>query len=208
MSSECIYQLRITLLNSPVPIWRQVVLSGECTLGDLHAVIQHAMGWEEEHLHGFTQELRQTLPSSKGSRSTRTRIKRTFMSSQDPMGRHLQSVPEDQDEDIVTLQEVCPSARMKLNYEYDFGDSWMHEILVEKIFPPGDYKDAHPRCLDGKGACPPEDCGGVWGYEHMLAVLADKDDPEYEELSEWMDAETFDPEAFDIKSINKSFARW
>jgi hypothetical protein len=90
-------------------------------------------------------------------------------------------------------------------YEYDFGDSWEHEVALEKILE----KDPNlktPVCLDGAMACPPEDCGGIRGYYDYLAALADPKHPEHEEIREWM-GEKFDPAKFDLKKINRSLKR-
>jgi len=85
------------------------------------------------------------------------------------------------------------------NYEYDFGDSWEHKIQLEKILPR--EKDVnYPRCIGGKRACPPEDCGGIWGYERLLEILKDPKHEEYEEMLEWVGGE-FDPELFDADNI-------
>ncbi|MBI3554008.1 MAG: plasmid pRiA4b ORF-3 family protein [Elusimicrobia bacterium] len=90
-------------------------------------------------------------------------------------------------------------------YEYDFGDGWTHTILVEKTLPPDDPKK-YPLCLEGARACPPEDCGGVPGYEETLEIIADPKHPEHEERLEWL-GEPYDPEAFDLATLNKKLAR-
>ena len=90
----------------------------------------------------------------------------------------------------------------KFVYEYDFGDSWEHELLVEKILPP--EKGAHyPRCIKAKRACPPEDVGGVWGYDDFLEAIQDPDHPDHEDMLEWVGGE-FDPEAVDLDEINET----
>ena len=92
------------------------------------------------------------------------------------------------------------------HYEYDFGDSWEHKILLEKIFP-FDNKMALPVCIKGKRACPPEDCGGIWGYEEFLKTISDPKHPEYEDMLEWLGGE-FDPEEFDLEGINGDLAEY
>lgn len=89
----------------------------------------------------------------------------------------------------------------KFRYEYDFGDGWEHEVLLEKILPVAAGVQ-YPRCLKGKRACPPEDCGGAWGYEDLLKALADKNHPDHEMYLEWLGGE-FDPEEFDLEWINE-----
>lgn len=90
--------------------------------------------------------------------------------------------------------------KSKFKYIYDFGDYWEHDILVEKILA-DNAKNKYPQCTGGARAAPPEDCGGVHGYEYKLSVLTDKKHPEYEEVSEWL-GEDFDPQAFDVEEAN------
>jgi hypothetical protein len=167
-----LYQLRITLLNVEPPVWRRILVPNEIALGELHAVIQVAMGWEDGHLHAFRAG------------------KRTFFDARfEPIHEN------DEDELSVTLGEVAPKVGSKLLYEYDFGDGWEHEIKVEASYR------APLFCIDGVGACPPEDSGGPWGYAHMLQVRADPTHPEHEEVREWL-GDGFDPNAFDPKDVN------
>jgi hypothetical protein len=111
-----------------------------------------------------------------------------------------------EDEDAVTLAEVCPKAKSKLTYEYDFGDGWEHTLAVQKIVE-AEKGAEHPLCLAGKGACPPEDCGGVWGYYDLLDALANPRHERHEELLEWLGG-PFDPEAFDLDEVNRMLADW
>jgi hypothetical protein len=101
----------------------------------------------------------------------------------------------------VSLQQVVSRVKDKLIYEYDFGDSWEHELLVEKILPLEAGKH-YPICLTGKRACPPEDCGGIWGYASLLAAIRDPEHPEHDEMVEW-GGDEFDPEAFDLDEVNR-----
>lgn len=87
-------------------------------------------------------------------------------------------------------------------YEYDFGDGWEHQILLEKLLPFDDAQ-ALPICVKGKRACPPEDCGGIFGYADLLRTLADPTDPEHQEMLEWLGG-PLDPEAFDIDDTNQA----
>ena len=101
----------------------------------------------------------------------------------------------------VTLSEVAPGVKKTFTYKYDFGDSWLHGILVEKLLEP-EPGVRYPLCLQGERACPPEDCGGVWGYEDFLEAIRDSQHPEHEYLLEWVGGH-FDPEDFDLESINR-----
>ncbi|MFN3334675.1 MAG: plasmid pRiA4b ORF-3 family protein, partial [Caldilinea sp.] len=108
------------------------------------------------------------------------------------------------DDNTVRLSQVIGKNTKRFRYTYDFGDDWVHVIEVEKILP---YEQGrvYPLCLAGKRACPPEDVGGVWGYESFLATLSDPSDPEHEAMLEWVGGE-FDPEEFDIEEVNAIFA--
>jgi hypothetical protein len=171
-----VHQLKVTLLGLKPPVWRQVAVPSDFTLGDLHHVIQFAMGWEHSHMHDF-------------------RIgKVTYLDASMPVD------PSDQDEEQVTLAEVAPQARRKFRYTYDFGDSWEHEIQVEAVGPP-EPGTRYPVVLAGERACPPEDCGGVWGYASLLEILADPNHPEYDDMMEWVGT-PIDPEAFNLKKAN------
>ncbi len=94
------------------------------------------------------------------------------------------------------------SRESKCLYEYDVGDGWDHEILLEKILEP-EAKSRYPHCLTGKRHCPPEDIGGVWGYRTFLEAIGDPDHPEHDEYLEWVE-DAFDPEAFDVEEVNRA----
>jgi hypothetical protein len=173
-----VHQLKMTLDNIDPPIWRRVLVPSDVTLGQLHVVIQIAMGWEEAHLHQFE-------------------VGRKLYSGKSPFD--MLDMDMD-DEDAVQLREVAPKKGSKLQYEYDMGDGWRHTLLVEAITP-ADPKVKTPVCLEGARACPPEDCGGVWGYADLLDTLAEPTSEEYEEMMDWLGP--FDPEAFDLKAVNK-----
>jgi len=108
------------------------------------------------------------------------------------------------DEQEVTLGHVAPGEGSKFRYEYDFGDSWLHRVQVEKVLPPELDWD-YPVCIKGRRACPPEDVGGIWGYYHFLEAIQDPEHEEHEEYLEWVGGE-FDPEAFDLEETNRALA--
>jgi len=169
------HQLKITLQDIDPPIWRRVLVPSDYTLFDLHCVIQAVMGWEDCHLHQFT-------------------IKRQRYSLPDPGSFDDSALNED---DVRLLDVAKP--RTKFVYHYDFGDSWNHSILVEKVGVEPD--PLVPLCMDGARACPPEDSGGPWGYTEKLRALS-SDDDKVGELREWMG--DFDPELFDSELANSS----
>jgi len=163
-------------------IWRRVHALSDSTFGDLHYVIQGAMGWDCSHLHEFAMC------------NPRTGSLDRIASSEEvaEVGGDLIN------QDSVTIDSYFSSANKKANYTYDFGDDWEHEIVLEKILDVVDGVD-YPICIAGKRACPPEDCGGVWGYQDLIEILADPNNEEYEERLEWYGE--FDSEEFDLKEV-------
>lgn len=177
--SRSVYQLKITLRDIRPPIWRRVQVRSDATLGHLHWVIQFAMGWTNSHLHSFSiqgQEYSILMPD---------------LGFDDLDMR---------DEQPVKLSKVILGEKFKFFYTYDFGDSWDHEVLVEKVLP-AESDAAYPVCLKAKRACPPEDCGGTWGYQDLLEAIQDPDHPEYESFLEWVGG-SFDPEDAELDEIN------
>ena len=175
-----VYQLKITLRDARPPIWRRVLVTDATTLHQLHGIVQAAMGWTNSHLHQFIVD--EEYYSQKDFEL-------------DDWGHEVKN------EERVRLAALALVPKRKFTYEYDFGDGWDHEILVEKVYAPEEGA-RYPQCMAGKRACPPEDCGGVWGYERFLEVIKDEDDPEHEEMLEWAGG-TFDPEAFNLEEVNQ-----
>lgn len=180
LSAARVYQIKVTLKWSKPPIWRRLQVRSDTKLGKLHRILQIAMGWEGGHLHAFD-------------------------ASGIAYGEPDPDFPSDmRSERNVRLDKIAQKGDT-FRYEYDFGDSWVHEIKVEKVLAP-EPGARYPRCLTGKRACPPEDCGGIPGYERMLEIVGNPKDEEYEDLIEWLGDE-FDPEAFDIVAVNTELAR-
>jgi hypothetical protein len=171
--TDLLYQFKITLHQSKPPIWRRIQVP-DCTLADLHELIQAAMGWENEHLHLFI------------------------------IGGVRYGIPDPElglkNEAKVRLSQIVPQSGtlFRFKYEYDFGDGWLHDLLFEGS-PPNDVGRKYPVCLGGARACPPEDVGGVWGYAEFLEAIADPKHERHGELLEWIGGE-FDPEVFDAKA--------
>jgi hypothetical protein len=179
--SDQVYQLKVTLKGSKPPIWRRVMVPGKFSLYKLHQVVQISMGWTNSHLHQFL-------------------IDGEYYSIPDPDDSEAVI-----DEHRYALGRIAPVEKCKFLYEYDFGDSWEHIILVEKILPP-EKGCKYPVCLKGKRACPPEDVGGIWGYEDFLEAISDPGHEQHDSYLEWMDGE-FDPEEFDLDEINQALQR-
>ena len=180
-TTALIYQLKVTLKDSRPPIWRRLLAPADFSLFKLHQALQLAMGWTDSHLHQFI-------------------IDGEFYSI--PSREDFEPVL---DERRYPLGQIAPREKRKFVYEYDFGDSWEHEIVVEKILPP-EPEVKYPVCVKGKGACPPEDVGGVWGYAEFLQAIRDPNHEEHDMYLEWMGDE-FDPEAFDLDEVNQALRR-
>lgn len=172
-----IYQLKITLKGIRPPIWRRLLIAGTVNLEDLHIAIQIVMGWTNSHLHEFAK------------------------------GRERYGIPDEdfpsddmRAETDYRLDQVLKKAKDRLNYSYDFGDGWEHEVVLEKILP-FDMDVVVPICVEGKRACPPEDVGGIPGYEMFLEAVSDPANPEYEEMLEWTGGD-FNAEHFDLAQTN------
>ena len=177
-----IYQLRIALLYIDPPVWRTIQVPGNARLDWLHAAIQVAFGWTNSHLHQF-------------------KVNDDCYSDTNVHYAEFEGDPEILEETKFTLQHIAPKEQSAFGYEYDFGDSWMHSVLVEKILPPNDKGSTSAVCLDGARACPPEDCGGVSGYAELIEVFKNKKHPEHKHMKKWL-GRMLEPEAFDIKKTN------
>lgn len=175
------YTLKVTLKDIRPPIWRRLLVPGDVLLGDLHLIIQVAMGWEEAHLHEFVVN---------GARYGEVR--------DDDWG-----MDELLDEGGLTLDELGCGEGAKFQYLYDFGDGWLHEVLVEKreIIAEQGWQLA---CLTGRRACPPEDCGGPFAYMQVLPSLQGQGAPLDDYLADFFDG--FDPAFFDLPAVNRELA--
>jgi hypothetical protein len=186
---KMIYQFKITLKETHPPVWRRIQVPSTYTFWDLHVAIQDAMGWFDCHLHEF-------------------RIKAKT-------GETLVfGIPSEDDDYLLVNEKMLPGWKHKIFkyesiipatfvYEYDFGDGWRHKIDCEEI-KPAEAGVTYPRCIKGKRACPPEDCGGAWRYPDLLAILADPEHEEHLEMKQWVESQTggpFDPEHFDPDKV-------
>ncbi len=179
-TAGALFQFKITLLGHRPSIWRRIQVQ-DCTLDKLHEHIQTAMGWTDSHLHQFEIQ---------GKRYGDPELLDDDFDDLDDL--------DCLDSTSTLVSEILPKAgkRFAFKYEYDFGDSWQHEILFEGC-PPLEKGKKYPLCLEGERACPPEDCGGAWGFADYLEALADPEHERHEELLEWDGP--FDPNKFDPK---------
>ena len=177
-----IYQLKVSLTGSVPSIWRRILIPGTTTLQQLHDIIQIVMGWEDCHLHMFT-------------------INGQIYGDpeQDPDGEMGAN-----DEGQLKLNQAVGEGS-KFSYEYDFGDSWQHDLTVERILP-AEKGERYPLCAAGERACPPEDAGGIGGYEDFLQAIADPKHPEHSNYLEWAGG-SFDAEQFDLEKVNDLLVR-
>lgn len=181
MSSQPVFQLRIRLEDINPPVWRRVLVPGGAKLSRLHDIFQATMGWTDSHLHSFTVD-------------------------DHLYGMQFDEYPEEElDETEYTVFVALRGGVRRFAYEYDFGDSWSHEVVVEDVtWSP--YVLKHGVCLDGQGACPPEDVGGIPGYEHFLEALADPLHEEHDNYLVWVGYK-FDPAEFNIGATNAALQR-
>jgi hypothetical protein len=185
--SETIFQFKITLRDSKPPIWRRIQVK-DISLDKFHEAIQTAMGWTNSHLHHFQMA-----------------------------GGEMYGDPELVNEDCGDIEyrdstrtgllEILPNGNQPVTfeYEYDFGDSWHHDIEFEGRFHQ-EKGEKYPRCIDGSRACPPEDVGGIWGYEEFLDALANKNHERHAEFKRWVGSK-FDPEKFDAVGTTRRMQR-
>lgn len=180
-AKNSVFRFRVELRDIAPPIWREIEVPGTCSFWDLHVAIQDAMGWQDYHLHAF-------LPIDSGIDGSDWAIgipmddefpddRETFAGWQVPVAKHFQRAGD------------------RMTYVYDFGDDWTHDIVLEKITACDSKKPVV--CTAGERACPPEDCGGPWGYRTLVEALADPDHDQHEDMKRWIgdsfDAESFDP---------------
>jgi Plasmid pRiA4b ORF-3-like protein. len=174
-----LYELRVQLKDISPPVWRLLQVSPYATLHDLHRTLQTAMGWSDSHLYLF-------------------HIGRTLYGERNPEGGR-----DIRDSSRTRLDEIVHERSPSFLYEYDMGDSWMHELTLRRTLKTG--VPERPRCIDGARACPPEDCGGPPGYAGFLQAISDPSHNQHEFMLDWVGGE-FDPEYFDMAAVNSALS--
>ena len=174
-ATKNVYQIKVTLRHVRPPVTRRIQVKADTKLSKLHDVLQIVMGWTNSHMHAFRKgHIQYCEPND---------------------GYDFDVI----DERKVRLDSIVDEGGT-LVYEYDFGDGWEHDLKIEKVIP-AEAKTRYPLCLAGKRNCPPEDCGGPFGYENLLDILRDPAHEEHEEMRAWIGGD-FDPEAFDLDEVN------
>ncbi|VAW84354.1 hypothetical protein MNBD_GAMMA16-1922 [hydrothermal vent metagenome] len=180
------YQIKIILEGSKPPIWRRLLVHSSIKLNLFHEAIQYSMGWLNCHLHQFEKD---------GI---------LYGLADDELGADFG--PELEDENEYRLSDLLNSEKDSLIYEYDFGDGWRHKVTLEKILP-FDTSAGVVTCIKGKRSCPPENCGGIWGYENLLEIISDPAHSEHEEIIEWLGSD-FEPEYFSLSETNNMLSQY
>lgn len=181
-SKEVIFQFKIELKGLRPPVWRRFLVGSNITFYQFHNIIQNVMGWENYHIYQFV------------------------------LGRNSYILDSEDDADgffgvdiqrsnVLKLSDIFKNEKQKIEYEYDFGDGWEHRITLEKIVEKENNVN-YPICIAGKRNCPPEDIGGIGGYQYFLEVIKNPENGDYEEMIQYS-GDDFDPEEFDIEFINE-----
>lgn len=193
------YRFRIQLNDYYPVVWREIEVPADYTFWDLHVAIQDAMGWTDSHLHEFQ-------PTKKGPTAG--------LPIGIPADMDFDDMPETVPSWSVTLKKYFTTLGNRIDYLYDFGDCWQHQIRLTGMFL-SFTEQCLPRCVDGEGLCPPEDCGGPHGYMALCLAVADKNHEEHQDYRQWLKAMgkpywPFDPGFFDVKQVDFSdpFERW
>jgi hypothetical protein len=181
-TSEQVYELDIRLIGIEPPIWRRFMVSDRITLAALDHVLQVVMGWEHSHLHQYI-------------------VGETHYGEPDP---EFDDDLKMKDDRRFKLRDIAREKDAYFVYEYDFGDSWRHQVTVVDIWPRTE-NSLVPRCWEGSRACPPEDCGGIGGYQNLVEALRDRRHPEHRELRAWA-GQHYDPELFSVQAVNSALA--
>ncbi len=177
VSAPRTFVLKVTLRHVRPPVWRRFTMRDDAQFDELHRVLQAVMGWEDSHLHQFEMgERRIGLPD---------------FDLPGPL----------EDERRVPLRDVLRRSGDRVRYEYDFGDGWEHDVELVEVRP-HERSSRYPVILDGRRACPPEDCGGPGGYANLLAALRSPKHPDHQMLGEWLGGR-FDAERFDAREFNR-----
>jgi len=189
------FVLKVSLNDSRPLIWRRLLVPENLTFFELHCAIQDAMGWMDGHLHDFR------ITDTKSGKSIKDGTTVIALPNSE-----FSSIFETKNEREELINQWFGIKMKQCIYTYDFGDNWDHTVKLEKIVLFDDTA-TYPQCLAGAQACPPEDCGGLGGYDRVQAIMKNKKHPEHKEMLEWLcldDVLDFDPHHFDPKEVEFS----
>lgn len=172
-----ILQFKITLKESNPKIWRRFLIENTLMFYDLHLVIQNVIGWTNSHLYQFVYE------------------RNSYIGNPELLERS--EVADDRE---TELSAIFDKPKIKMIYEYDFGDGWEHELVLEKIIDKNSTQQ-YPFCIEGEMNCPPEDCGGIYGFMDMMQKFKNKKHPEHADIAEWL-GEDYNQDDFDLEAVN------
>jgi hypothetical protein len=181
-TGRTVHRVKITLRGSKPPIWRRLEVPSGITLARLHEAIQESFGWHGGHLWVFETPY-------------------GYYGVPDPELGHRSATSK-------KLGDVAQRTGDRIRYTYDFGDDWEHDIVVEDVLT-AEAGVAYPRCVAGRRAGPPDDCGGIWGYAELVEILADPGHGEHQERLDWLglnSADDFDPAGFDLEEVNDALS--
>ena len=173
-----VYEFKVTLGETSPVVWRKFLAHNIIELEELHMLIQMTMGWENSHLYFFQIDNKNYSPEISA--------------------KETNDIPLEG----ILLADVLGNSK-KFNYIYDFGDDWFHEVEITAIHE-HDERMQYPICIGGENACPPEDCGGPYGFENFKKALAGPDSEEKDELLSWVGG-YYNPTTFDPNFVNKNF---
>lgn len=245
--ADAVYQFKVTLDGLTPPIWRRLLIRDDSTFEELHTAIQMAFGWTNSHMHEFclVPERAKPAPGVKLSREQKWErraierfAERRFTGNPDRLAVDSMFGGDDgEPTHTVQINSLNLTPKSNLKYTYDFGDSWEHSVILEKVLATPDAEEliaAAPHAaavwkrftkttrtpigvlLDGERAGPLEDCGGVWGYAELCQIMADPKHPDHAERKEWTEEYAsnstskggFDPERIDLLSVNKTLTKY
>lgn len=182
---DTVYQFKIVLEGIEPIIWRRVRVPSHYSFWDLHVAIQDVMGWLDCHLHQFD------IFNPRRRQKDRIGIPDGTSDDTEPMVAGWQA----------KIADYFSLKNKTADYLYDFGDSWQHKIMLEEIVSVDRRGQKYPQCIDGKGACPPEDCGGIPGYYSILKIMNNPKHEEYKNTLEWL-GHKFEPEHFSVEQVH------
>jgi Plasmid pRiA4b ORF-3-like protein len=196
------FQFKIQLSGLKDPkVWREFIVNENITFHDFHDIIQECMGWGNYHMYQFSPTGYDSYPCME--------LKTPDSESEfSPISNLRKGYELTYDSSKAKLSDYFNTKGQKITYIYDFGDDWKHILSLKKIWP---SKTDHPMLVAAEGKCPPEDCGGIWGYEELIETVSDPKHREYEDLREWLDMEegdVWDAAQFDMVAVNEKLKKF